>query len=374
MQSLFLHGSTYVATLEGRVAQGEAEDTEGRLTMATFWGIHNDTLADELLEGGFVSIGWDELGDLRGIPNGREGFKEALDLAYPNKKPRAIAGWAGILSRFRDEIKNGDYVVAPHKPNSTINIGQIVGDYEYHTDADVHKHRRSVRWIRPQLPRTTFSQSALYEVGSFLTVFRLRKHVSEFRAALEAKTDEVEQVETIVEETAEQPAEDDSIDEPRASRIERHTRDYILETLHKGLTHQDFEEFTADLLRALGYQARVTQYQQDGGVDVIAHKDPLGVEPPLLKIQCKHRTGTTGAPEVQQLVGTQGQGEHSVFVSLGTYSRDAIAIERQRPGLRLLGGEEIVSLVMNNYSNLSEPWRSVIRLTQVLVVADSADL
>ena len=109
-------------------------------------------------------------------------------------------------------------------------------------------------------------------------------------------------------------------------------------------------------------------------MDVIAHKDPLGVEPPLLKIQCKHRTGTTGAPEVQQLVGTQGQGEHSVFVSLGTYSRDAIAIERQRPGLRLLGGEEIVSLVMNNYSNLSERWRSVIRLTQVLVVADSADL
>ncbi len=151
------------------------------------------------------------------------------------------------------------------------------------------------------------------------------------------------------------------------------TPDFILESLSTKLTHRQFEEFTADLLRAMGYQARVTAYSQDGGVDVIAHKDPLGVEPPQIKVQCKHRTNTTGAPEVQQLIGSQGDGELALFVALGAYSRDALMIERQRSGLRLLSGEDVVTLVLDHYETLPDHWRSVIPLTSLLVVADAAD-
>jgi len=106
---------------------------------------------------------------------------------------------------------------------------------------------------------------------------------------------------------------------------------------------------------------------------VIAHRDPLGIEPPLVKVQCKHHTGTVGAPDVQQLIGTQGPGELLLFVTLGSYSRDALAIERQRPGLRLLSGEDVVSMVLENYAELPEAWRAVIPLTRVLVVADIAE-
>nr|WP_301335760.1 restriction endonuclease [Corynebacterium glutamicum] len=87
---------------------------------------------------------------------------------------------------------------------------------------------------------------------------------------------------------------------------------------------RDFEELSADLLRAIGYQARLTQYSQDGGVNVIAHKDALG-------------------------------------------------IERQRPDLRLLLSEDIVTLIMDNYKKLPERWRRVIPLTPVLVVSDEAE-
>ena len=86
------------------------------------------------------------------------------------------------------------------------------------------------------------------------------------------------------------------------------------------------------MLQAIGYQARITAYSQDGGVDVIAYRDPLGVEPPLIKVQCKHMTGTIGAPDVQQLVGTRSANELSVFVTLGSYSREALSIERVRQG------------------------------------------
>lgn len=58
-------------------------------------------------------------------------------------------------------------------------------------------------------------------------------------------------------------------------------------------------------------------------MDVIAHRDPLGVEPPQIKVQCKHFTSAVGAPEVQQLNGTQGSGEYLLFVTLGRGTRRA---------------------------------------------------
>lgn len=337
------------------------------------WGVHNNTLTTELVDEGFISLGWDNLSDLTSLGGGREGLKQALTEMEPDAKPRSIAGQAGVLTRFRDEMRVGDVIVAPYKPDSTINLGIVSSEYYFEPGAATHKHRRRVDWKRVGLPRTVFSQGALYEIGSVLAVFRVRRHGTEFIAALKSPEDSLDELARTIDLAADQSASEDEADEPRASRIERHTRDFVLEALHKKLSHQDFEEFTAALLRALGYQARVTQFSQDGGVDVIAHRDPLGVEPPQIKVQCKHRTGTTGAPDVQQLIGTQGPGELCLFVTLGSYSKDALAIERQRTGLRLLSGEDVVTLVLENYAKLPESWRAVIPLTRVLVVADIAE-
>lgn len=337
------------------------------------WGIHNDTLSTELIEGSFVSLSWDNMGDLSKIPGGREELKDELARRTPEDSHKAIPVWAGILLRFRDEIQIGDVVIAPYKADSTINIGIVRGEYEYAANEQSHRHRRRVEWKKIGLSRTVFTQPALYEIGSAITLFRVRKHSHEFLAALNARTQDVEKVSAVVERAASTyVSDDDAPDEPRASRIERHTRDFVLEVLQERITHRQFEEFSADLLRALGYQARVTSYSQDGGVDVIAHKDPLGVEPPLIKVQCKHKTATIGAPEVQQLIGTQGTGELVVFMTLGAYSRDALGLERQRPGLRLISGEDMVTLVLDNYAALPERWRSLMPLTPLLVVSDVA--
>lgn len=340
--------------------------------MNAMWGIHNDTLTSELVDQGFVSIGWDQLGDLRAVGDAREAVKAHLAEVFPDKKPMALAAWAGTLLRFRDEMQPGDVVVAPYRPDSTVNIGVITGGYFYDAAAPTHRHRRTVTWKRLGVPRTVFSEAARYEIGALLTVFAIRKNTDEFAAAM-AAAGPLEKVAQVVERVADDKGADATVDEPRASRVERHTRDFVLAALHKGLSHAEFEEFTADLLRAVGYFARVTAYSQDGGVDVIAHRDPLGVEPPLVKVQCKHHTGTVGAPEVQQLVGTQGPTESSLFVTLGGYSRDAVAIERTRGGLRLLTGEDVVTLTLEHYGTLPQRWRSRIPLTPVLVVDDAAD-
>lgn len=77
---------------------------------------------------------------------------------------------------------------------------------------------------------------------------------------------------------------------------------------------------------------------------------------------------------MQQLIGTQAANELSLFVTLGSYSRDALSIERVRQGLRLINGEELVDLALRNYDHLSTVWRARFPLRSVLVVDDSAGL
>ena len=341
--------------------------------MRAVWGIHNDKLTSELVDDGFVSIGWERVGDLARIGPNRDALKIAQKSAYPDIKPGAIPVQAGTLYRFAFEIAVGDVVVAPYRPDSTINIGVVTGPYMYVAGAAIHPHRRPVKWMKIGVPRTVFTRSALNEIGSAITLFGIRRHAAEFLAVLDAPADSDDAVTAAVEQTqAEVPEE--AVDEPRTGRVDRFTRDFVLDQLKPPqMTHRDFEEFTADLLRALGNQARVTPYSQDGGVDVIAHRDPLGVEPPLIKVQCKHHTGTISGPEVQQLVGTLAPGELGVFVTLGTYSKDAQSIERQKQGLRLLSGEAIVGLVLTSYDQLPERWRTLIPLTPLLVVDDTID-
>ncbi|WP_136517809.1 restriction endonuclease [Cellulomonas telluris] len=347
--------------------------------MPRTWGIHNDTLTDELVAGGFVSVGWDELNfDLQMIRDGRDGLKAELAKAYPGKKPMSLANWAGTILRFRDDMQVGDVVVAPYRPDGTINLGVVTSDYEFVADAPTHRHRRRVEWKKLGLSRSVFTQAALYEIGSLLTVFGVRKHDAEFRAALGSDAASVEEVTRTVESVAVTETGDvfdeRGADEPRASRIEEHTRDFVLSRLLREISDQQFEEFTAALLRAMGYQARATRFVGDGGIDVIAHRDPFGAEPPIIKAQCKHTTNTIGGPDVQRLVGALGREEFGLFVTLGTYSADAVAAERHNPHLRLLTGSEVVSLVLEHYERLDAKWRTIIPLRPVLAVDDAAEV
>ncbi len=340
--------------------------------MRRVWGIHNDKLTTELYDQEIVSIGWEELGDLSEIGPTRDDIKDALWRAFPSRKKQAIAVNAGVLERFRTVIQPGDVVVAPFRPDSTIAIGVVSGNYYFDATSDEHPNRIPVTWKRRSIPRTVFSKSALYEVGSALTLFEIKNHASEFLALLDRPDGSPSEDATAVDQVvAEGDAEPSA--EPRASRVERHTRDYVLSALKDDISHQEFEEFTAALLRAVGYQARTTSYSGDGGVDVLAHRDPLGVEPPQIKVQCKHQMTNVGGPEVQQLMGTQGAGELLLFVTLGGYTQQARDYERAKPGLRLLTGEDVVDLFLAHYDNLEPRWRSLVPLRTVLVVDGAAD-
>lgn len=336
--------------------------------MTRMWGIHNDALGAELVEMGFISIGWEEMADLRTIGDDRTLMKQAVELAYRDAKPGAVPVWAGVLLRFAFEMQVGDVIVAPYRADSTLNFGVVEGPYEHHPDARIHPHRRSVRWLRTGVARGLFPQTVLYEIGAAITLFQIRRGAATFEAFLASGSDEAF-VETSTASAVEaENVENWAADEPSAARIDQYSRDFVLNALLKELSHEEFEHYVADLLRTMGYQARVTPYASDGGVDVIAHRDPLGLEPPIIKVQCKHTTGPQGRPDVQRLIGTLSAGELGLFVTLGTYSKDAIDLERERQNLRLFTGADITALTLDHYAAMPARWRALLPLRQVYVV------
>lgn len=332
--------------------------------MTTIWGVHNDHPSLDLVANRFISVGWDELGDLKRLGDDKERMKIAVAAAYPSAKPGAIPVWAGILLRFAFQMQTGDLVIYPYRPDSTLNFGRIEGDYYWDTDGAFHRNRRPVTWLKTGVPRAQFSKSARYEVGSAVTLFRVKNHAEEFEAFLHGSP--LTLPDTVSVDDAAEHAED----EPNAERIEDYTRDFIVETLMSQIEGIRFEYFVAHLLEAMGYRTRVTEASGDGGFDVIAHRDPLGLEPPIIKVQCKRTLSSIGAPDVQKLTGTLAPGgsELGLFVTLGAYSKDAQHLGRTRQDLRLVNGNELVKLIFENYERFSPEWKRLLPMRNVFVV------
>ncbi|WLD14659.1 restriction endonuclease [Planctellipticum variicoloris] len=222
------------------------------------WGIHAGRTGDAdslFLKRNCIGLGWERIGDLAAIAPDREAFKASVIAAYPEKKPGAIPNNAGQLFRFVQEIQVGDLVAYPSKQDRQIHLGRITGGYRYDTSLEPgYPNLRGVQWVRA-VPRTHFTQGALYEIGSAMSLFQIKNYADEFLAAFEGKGSQpaVEADETVAE-----VAED----------IEETTRDFILKTLAQELKGHPFAQFVGHLLNTMGYRTRISPAGPDGGVDI----------------------------------------------------------------------------------------------------------
>ena len=251
-------------------------------------------------------------------------------------------------------MKPGDLVIFPSKPDRMVNIGVIESGYVYDLSMPLMRPNvRRVRWLK-HIPRSSFSQSALNEIGSALTLFQVSSNAEEFLAALEGGALAPEEI-------------DEANAERVALQVEETTEDFIIKRLKSSQTPNQFEHFIAHLLKCMGYFARVTQASGDGGVDIIAHRDELGFEPPIIKVQCKQILTTIGRPEVQQLHGAIERGEHGLFVTLGSFSAEARTFERTKPNLRLIDGENLIELIYAHYHQFEPRYQMLLPLKRSYV-------
>lgn len=321
------------------------------------WGIHAGRLgeADNLfLKKKVIAIGWHELGDISSSGRDRDALKNMIAGTYPKAKPGAIPVHAGQLYRFITEMQPGDLVVYPSKIDRHIHIGKIAGAYRYDPSLNPeYPNLRDVEWLG-EYPRTRFSQGALYEIGSALTLFQVKNYADEFLAALAGET----------------PTSADSDEETAAivaAEIEATTRDYVLKRLAREAKGYPLEHFVAHLLEAMGYKTRVTPVGTDAGVDIIAHKDDLGFEPPIIKVQVKSTEGSVGDPIVSALYGKVDNEEFGLLVTLGTFTNQAKNFARNKSNLRLIDGGELVDLIFEYYEHFDSKYKGLLPLKQVYV-------
>jgi restriction system protein len=329
------------------------------------WGIHEGRHGEAeglALDAARISIGWHKLGDLSALGSGRDSFKSAVAKAYPDYKAGAVPVQAGQLFRFVHEMRPGDLVVLPAKRDRRIYIGRVDGPYEYVAGTPGgYVNQRKVTWLK-DLPRTAFTQGALWETGSALTLFQVKNYADEYRLAALGATD-------APAPQAAAAIDDDPTVAAVADEIEESTSDFVLKQLARKVRGREFEFFVAHLLEAMGYRASVTVASGDGGVDIIAHKDALGFEPPIIKVQVKSSEGQIGEPDVKQLKGNLSGDEKGLFVTLGSFSNKATIFARTVPDIRLVDGSELVKLILEHYHQFSGSYRAAIPLKQVYVPA-----
>jgi restriction system protein len=323
----------------------------------TIWGIHGGKSGDAdslFLKKNYVALGWAKIGDLSKLASDRDAFKAAVAAAYPDAKPGAIPTNAGQLYRFVHEMATGDIVAYPSKLDRHIHIGHIVGPYVYDANKEPgYPNLRQVQWVR-SVARTKFSQGALYEIGSAMSLFQVKNYADEYLAALENK--------------AQPPPVDADISVAEvAEDIEETTRDFVLKTLAQELKGHPLAHFVAHLLSTMGYRTRVSPEGPDGGVDIIASRDELGFEPPIIKVQVKSSEGKIGDPEVSALYGKVAHNEHGLLVTLGTYSTPATNFARSKSNLRLIDGDELVDLILAHYEQFDSRYKGLLPLKRVYV-------
>jgi restriction system protein len=187
-----------------------------------------------------------------------------------------------------------------------------------------------------------------------MSFFQVKNYAEEFRNAVEGK--------------ASPPplTQDDSV-AIVAADIEETTRDFILKRLAQDFKGHPLAEFVAHLLGRMGYRTRLSPEGPDGGIDIIAHKDELGFEPPIIKVQVKSSEGNIGDPIVSALYGKVTAGEYGLLVTLGAFTNQAMNFAKSKSNLRLIDGNELVDLVLQHYEQFDSRYKGLLPLKRAYI-------
>ncbi|MDE2967331.1 MAG: DUF2034 domain-containing protein [Chloroflexota bacterium] len=128
--------------------------------MSKVWVVRagGGTLADDFLDGGFASIGW-EMGDLTEVKD-LDALRDSYRAVHPEQFPPAAGNVVAQIHAFMNQIASGDIIVTPTINANVHRFGEVIEQEPYApVSADAHHHvnRRKVHWrddciLRTQLP------------------------------------------------------------------------------------------------------------------------------------------------------------------------------------------------------------------------------
>lgn len=171
--------------------------------------------------------------------------------------------------------------------------------------------------------------------------------------------------------------DDDSEDKEQAATIDEMEQVAIegLKSFIKSKNPYQFQDLAAALLRGMGYYTPfVAPSGKDGGVDIIAYRDPLGTVSPRIKVQIKHRNQSTSAPEIRQLMGLlQKAGDVGIFISSGGFTADSkTAARSSHVHVELIDMPRFIELWQEFYHRLNDEDKALLPLIPIYFYSPSS--
>lgn len=136
----------------------------------------------------------------------------------------------------------------------------------------------------------------------------------------------------------------------------------------------EFQDMVAALLRAMGYYTPfVAPKGRDGGVDVIAYLDALGVKTPRIKVQVKHKPDDSiPAKDIRSLLGILRDGDIAIFVTSGVYSQQArTEALTSKTYIKLIDGEDFIQMWQDYYSKMADEDKNMLPLKHIAFVGSN---
>lgn len=313
--------------------------------------------ASDWLEHGVIGIGWDFDGADIAAMN-REQIRAAYGLSHPGDSKGKVAAGVGQVYRFAHDMTTDSTVVMYDPESRLYHLGVITGPCVAVCDMDGVTYTRDVKWGETA-PRDVLSPSSKNSLGGIQTIFAVSDEVM-------ADLTNAARDKSVV--ASNDPAIDDNDatnDEEALAATYDNGIELIKDRVNQ-LDWEDMERLVAGLLKAMGYCARVMPKGPDGGRDVVASPDALGLESPRIVAEVKHRKGAMGAPAVRAFIGGLRAGDRGLYVSTGGFTKEArYEADRANIPVRLLDLDAFVRHYVEIYDKTDDDTRSILPLTRI---------
>ncbi len=126
-----------------------------------------------------------------------------------------------------------------------------------------------------------------------------------------------------------------------------------------GINPYTLQDLVGKLLEAMGYHlVWIAPKGRDGGLDLLAQGDPLGVKGPRIKGQVKRRDQKTTEDELRSFLSLIEQDDVGLYISLGGFTRDAEeSARRASRRITLIDGDAFLDLWVEHYDRVDEDGR-----------------
>lgn len=140
----------------------------------------------------------------------------------------------------------------------------------------------------------------------------------------------------------------------------------------EGIDPYALQDLVAALLEAMGYHVSwISPRGKDGGLDIVAHSDPLGTTAPRIKVQVKRRKDSIGVDELRSFLALINDDDVGIFITTGGFSKDAtdLARHQERGRITLIDQQRLVDLWIEYQDKVARDKRDALPLKPIYFLA-----